>query len=502
MKKLAVVTLIPALLFLTSPVYGATITVCPSGCNYTDIQMAYNNSNCGDIVEIRSNGLYDTYLIFNKNCTAGNSIIVKNGAGYIPVITSTISTSWTTGISLSGSYNTIDGIKVKDLYHGNAVYVSGNYNTIQNCTFDNIDYKDMALGNCADAVWLDSSSNIVQNCTFLDANHGSLLIYQNPNSTRPVRYNQIINNTFYNKYGHGVSILGNAAQYNLIDGNTFRDHGSLSTNAAKSGIQISGGQNNSIRRNVFYDIYNRAMEISSYSIFTNNTANNLIYNNTFYNIPTRPSSGTTLYWIKIGNGGGTYNVTNNRFYNNIADKIGKQLNTEFFNTYAAWVLYYVNENDAGDNLAQITFNNWNGNYLVNNSIRHYQGGSYDVNYPYAIQYVNSGSTYHGYWSVTGVNGIGSMSGNITTDCQLVSTDTSQPGWWYLKGTSPCINAGIVVNDTNASVGGWSQLTYTGSAPDIGAYEYAGVNPPAPSPSPPPGDASAPAPPTGLTITPQ
>jgi hypothetical protein len=52
------------------------------------------------------------------------------------------------------------------------------------------------------------------------------------------------------------------------------------------------------------------------------------------------------------------------------------------------------------------------------------------------------------------------------------------GWWYLRDTSPCIDAGIPIHDNiGAHVRslypdyGWGDLIYLGSAPDIGANEF-------------------------------
>ena len=47
---------------------------------------------------------------------------------------------------------------------------------------------------------------------------------------------------------------------------------------------------------------------------------------------------------------------------------------------------------------------------------------------------------------------------------------------HLQNTSPAINAGVVLNNFNTPDSAWP---YTGSAPDIGAYEQGGA-PPAPT----------------------
>ena len=67
------------------------------------------------------------------------------------------------------------------------------------------------------------------------------------------------------------------------------------------------------------------------------------------------------------------------------------------------------------------------------------------------------------------------SGNIDLDPQFSDSPGPSPypyteNWWQLATGSPCIDAGIVVVDGNAAIGGWEQLNYNDSAPDIGAYE--------------------------------
>jgi len=78
-------------------------------------------------------------------------------------------------------------------------------------------------------------------------------------------------------------------------------------------------------------------------------------------------------------------------------------------------------------------------------------------------------------------------GNIAEDPFIASEYPDQyglfNGWWYLRETSPCIDAGIpVYDDIGASVEslhsgyGWGNLSYANGIPDIGAHEFEGENP--------------------------
>ena len=83
------------------------------------------------------------------------------------------------------------------------------------------------------------------------------------------------------------------------------------------------------------------MEISAYSSITANANSNWVYNNTFYDIPKRIESTGTNTWVTVGIGGqGTWTVINNKFYNNIVDRVGQQLTTEWSSGLRGVYLYY------------------------------------------------------------------------------------------------------------------------------------------------------------------
>ena len=463
----------------TSATHAATVTVCASGCNYTSVSSAYSARACGDTIQVNITGALTeaSQILLNKACTAGSPITIVAGNGYSPVLSPT-DTEWLDGaVRITGAYHVWDGIKVYNVPHGNGLVLVGDHNTIQNTVVDRISYTDWPAGQNAGGIRVVGSSNVVQNNTVGDSDHGAIEI--DGTVTTP-QYNQILNNTIKTAYGHGVWVGGIGAKYNLIDGNDISDCGSLCVGSgcgSKNGIEISGGQNNSVRRNVVHDIYNRAMELSSYSGLTLTTTGNWIYSNTFYNITTRSTDGTTPFFIVMSQGCAGCVTANNHIYNNIADKVGQRVNTDYFNLHVGVAHYYTTEPDAGNNLTELTANDWNGNVLVNNIIRLYYSGAYHLSDATAIYYTNAGSSYHTGWTPEGVNGIGSMAGNITSDPLFTSTDTSTAHWWYPQAGSPAINGGVVVTDPNAAAGGWPQLTYSGSAPDIGAFQSGTELPP-------------------------
>ena len=71
-------------LLLTINVWGAVITVGPSGCNYTTIQGAINNASTGDTIEVMS-ATYPESLVVDRSVTI---------TGIIPVPATQISILW------------------------------------------------------------------------------------------------------------------------------------------------------------------------------------------------------------------------------------------------------------------------------------------------------------------------------------------------------------------------------------------------------------------------
>jgi hypothetical protein len=93
------------------------------------------------------------------------------------------------------------------------------------------------------------------------------------------------------------------------------------------------------------------------------------------------------------------------------------------------------------------------------------------------------------WSIAGIQALDPSAwfNNIGLDPLLLNEYPDAygqfNGWWALRAGSPCIDAGARINDyVGAYVNslypgyGWGNLTYRGTAPDIGAYEVNGENP--------------------------
>jgi len=295
------------------------------------------------------------------------------------------------------------------------------------------------------------------------------------------RYITFSGNVFNNGWGGGLYLM--SSQYCLVDNNLFL-HSGESTHYSKPAIQMNS-EYNSIRRNVFYNPLNQGLFLAG-SYMTGGAGgswvqHNYIYNNTFFH----NYKYASISMLILDTSDQPYNsVENNHFYNNILYKSLDRWNVGTGFDYECEVaVQAINSNSAHN----WTNPPWGGNRFYNNLFRHDSRGLAKDS---MVAFAPQGGGVHAYkipdlqassptyWST-----------NIGDDPKLASEspDAYGTGWWYLKSGSPCINAGIAVVDSNgikvqavAPGYGWGNLTHSGFAPDIGAYEWGGENPSPPS----------------------
>jgi len=458
-----------------SAALSATRTVCSSGCNGTTIQGVYNGSSCGDIIEVRSNSDYAEQLDLGKNCSAGATLTIKSGDGFNPRVNPNNATADGNAITISGNYHIIDNIDLYDHPVSNGIFIAGDHNIYRNSYIDQISTNNFPTGDNYESVHIDGNYNTLDNNYIGPGDHGAVWVGPAPPAPHAT-HNRITNNIISSPYGHCIEIAW--SEYNLIEGNFLKDCGVSCTGGSscdgKNVLQILDTAHNTFRNNVAYNFRARAFEINEYH--GNSTIeNNWFYNNTFYNTP---ASNASAPFMAIGISAGlTGNITrNNKFYNNIVDPTSKLPNPNINDWYVGVLFWYLGGSpNCGNNVSELIASDFCGNTLKNNIIRPYNSGAYRPSEPSAIAYVggpcSSGLCLR--WTVSQINTMGaSHSGNVTSDPMLVSTNTATQNWWHLSPGSPAIDAGVVVNDPNAAVGGWPQLTYSGAAPDIGAHEYA------------------------------
>ena len=469
---------------------GSVLDVCKSGCTYSTLSSAAAAASSCDTIEIQDSGEYDEYWTL-----AADNVYLRHAVGERPRLT--YSTDDADLLSLVGDSCTIDSIWFANTPGYAQISVHSDYNTIKNCRFDSAGTGGFEDGQSGLAVLIGknvaggwgSSYNVVSDCYFGDGGHDALAL--NGYGTDSTQFNQILNNTIHNRFGHGISLLNGTVSYNLIEGNIISGDSLSGDRNSKNLMQISGSSNNTIRRNVFYHSWNRAFEINMYpGLESTTTDNNWFYNNTFWNIGYRDDDGgdnPSNFGVQVTTNRTDSDIVGNKFYNNIFAKIGQTEGTGTSwppsDAYTMWKLGYLAGGAGVDTTALYTTNDWNGNILKNNCIRMYHNGdggahtadAYHLDCDEAIGYYSSvGGTLAMTWTVEGVNSKGSMADNFTSDPLLDDTTTVWAGWWHIPINSPCVDAGtaLINQDVNANHGGWDTLAWSGTAPDVGAYEVA------------------------------
>jgi hypothetical protein len=333
---------------------------------------------------------------------------------------------------------------------------------------------------------MSSELLLIQNNRISRCNHGAMEVEITRPDGHASRYNRIIGNVIEQYYGGGIYLPINA-HHNLIEGNVIA-HCGETTSFGKPAIQLSGS-NNTIRKNVIHNPMNQPIRLEAQRVigFVYIADDNLVYNNTIFGC--RYSLG-----IAVNNTSDpSCSVENNMFFNNIfygstgevEDSGGREAEVTV-DLYQSNELHNWCDPNASGCLPDGT--HWGGNLFLNNCIRRNDLGE---SYPQLVLWARD-ATYGGgwtQWSLSLVQGSDPVAwmGNIGSNPLIMSEDPDSygidNGWWYLRETSPCIDAGIVVSDANGATVqtmypgyGWGTLPYSGAAPDMGAYEFGGENP--------------------------
>lgn len=463
------------------------------------IEKANSTLQPGDTVFIRA-GKY-SQTIFPKNSGRPGQYITYNRYEQDEVTISNVKY----GANLSSkSYIIIDGIRFYDLRSSWIVMDSATHCIIKNCHMEEAgSWSGINMNNSADynqilnntfigyhgpndliMCW-NSQYNLFEGNDFQYGLHNPLNFH---GIDRAATRNIVRNNTFWNPWHTGLSFYENAPG-NLIEGNTIydcgMDHADCTDCPIKTrnkpfykhaGLQL-GAKENIIRRNVL--INNGSMNMNAFDELTI-TKDNRIYHNTFYKnhrgmrtTSTHEISGNVIknnifyqqkeYEITFGSVDAQRDVNfythNNLIGTNIRYKsVTGLLPSEVESKYPSEWENNISENPNFVSVAKRDLRLSTGSPMINAG-------------DFLTRTRSSGSGYQipvddaGYFS----DGFGIIDGDLiqlkgqTVTAKIVSID--------YKSNIITIDRALSWN-----AGDGLTLPYSGSAPDIGAYEYQSTDP--------------------------
>jgi parallel beta-helix repeat protein len=297
--------------------------------------------------------------------------------------------------------------------------------------------------------------------------------------------------------GSGKSPTPNDPWGNLgvihVRGNYVTIQGIEVKNAASDGVEVEG--RNVILDNLhIHDTYMNGVRFSS--TWDGVIQNSLIHDTYDWNNTNYSGGNADGIGLTGEGGGGRHTVRNNVVYNTSDDGIDTWTNSN--NVIENNIVHnagrdqgdgngfklgpggnnIVRNNVAYDNRTNgFDPNEGGGNQIYNNTAYH-NGGENFINYSQRNTFKNNISSS----GSTGMDSLAAQSFNSwnlgITNPNFASTDSASANFLRLASGSPAIDAGTNVG-----------LSYSGAAPDLGAYEANGAAPapaPAPTPTPSPG----------------
>jgi len=463
--------------------------------------------SAGDTVYIKQ-GTYTDYISPARSGTASNRITYRNFGSDNVLITQTThavtlySKSYITiqGINFSNldgfldfetashnivAYCTFDKMRNAGMWSGSWLGLSSQYNWIHHCTFSNYGYftsssdwgTDFHIGD--DYSTTDHSDyNVVENCTLFHGGHDVMAVSSSHNV---IRNNYFHNENWYTGYGERDIITGgyaNCSTRNLFEGNRIACTGNPATlGAGSAGLNLCT-YSNIVRFNCFYGCTESGIMMGTTGSYMTSPQYNMIYNNVFYtNGFNAASPNESKDGLGLANWGNSSPIIGNAIKNNIFYK-----NPTSINTYMVTLSNQIitgNWLQTGDPLfvdvagpLNPTNANWPNFQLKNNS-----------------PCIDAGVFLT---TITSPSGSGTV-------FQVGDATYFMDGWGIVQGdqvqlqgsqqrvriTSVDYNAKTLTVDTNIS---WTQgqgiaMPYSGTAPDIGAFESgSGTVKPTPPPN--------------------
>lgn len=489
-NKLIAVCMLLALVFIiglagfrVETARAATLTVCPSGCDYTSIQAAIDAASPGDIISVGA-GEYVEQVVISKDLTlqgAGRNNSTIKAPDTIPVCFTTSYPHYPVVCVKDGATATIDGFTVDGAGKGN-----GHYR-----------FVGIAFRNAGGTV-KNSTIKDIRETPFSGAQHGvSLYVYNDDGISRNI---YVYDNVFTGFQKNAMALNASDTTPLVVDvqRNIVTGYGAT-TITAQNGIQVwadlgSGTIKDNTVTDIAYDNTSSSIKWVATSILnfyadlsiTNNTVSNGhvgVYNI----IGSSDITGNTLNIVKVGVYGGGI----------IATDPPEAVPAPFVETDGGVLSVQGRASQAASTLVvQITGNTLSFSGSDNTET---YGIEADAGYgPDNLDVSITGNTVSGYGTGIGVyNCISSCSTGVFTEVDIhqnsisgntmgVETNVTSPtvnaelNWWghasgpasVGPGSGDHVSANVDYSPWLGAVPGTSPMTYvvdpTSSAADINA----------------------------------
>jgi len=464
------------------------------------IKKANTTLTAGDTVYIRG-GIYsdnDQNAIINprNSGTSGNPITYTNYQTDTVILRSITDSGLTRGASIGKNYITIDGLTFDNVSQSQSymeffvnIWANKNHVIIQNCTMQHADSSitwEMGIRIGNGCTYCEIKNNTIRHVGISGSDVGDGIKFQESGTTCTSKYNLIEgntieycghsclvlqggynvikNNTFYSPWEKCIDIIGNqdngaTPQYNLLTGNKFYDAGS-GESYHYSGIQ-NCGLYNIIRRNRFYG--SNGAGLICFGRIPRPATYNHIYNNVFYDNG-KGDTAVNKTGIKFHEQTGADQVAINNVIKNNINYNNNDTGVTYVNCSAGEQIFAGNHWDADGN--PIFTNASNADFTLQSDSPCIDAGSW-------LTYTDGSGDASCILTVENaryfIDGFGVVEGDSiqlegqTQTARIIGVD---------------YNTNIIALDTPLTwySGQGVSLAYSGSAPDIGAYEYSNANP--------------------------
>jgi len=364
-----------------------------------------------------------------------------------------------------GNHNILRNCTLKNLRTNSdwwkGIYITGSYNKILNCSISNVGHSIPAESSgIGDGIWVEGSHNLIEANDVSNCGHNGLLLRGQYNIAK----GNILRGEIYRSCEVHSSGAGNS--HLVFDSNVVRNSAGFTPgHNAAYGMQVDAPYA-IIRRNLFYNNHGHGLEVWA-MIGGATGAHMRIYNNHSSKNGIGADVGTQEgYGIEI-------NQVSESVPGDFRDVVMKN-NALYRNKNVG--IYYKPQADSNDHVDANNFKDFNGNpYFADegNNDFHLTLGSPCIDagaFLTKTRQAGSGTTIlvedAGYF----IDGFGIVEGDLIQ----LQGETETAKVTYIDYSSNSIS---VDRSLSWSSGKGVSLAYTGSAPDIGAFEYESSAPP-------------------------